>query len=474
MQRLSGLDASFLYLETPDQHLHICGLILLDPATVPGGYDFARLRTELSARLDSLPQFRMKVADSPFNLDHPVWVDDRDFDIDRHLHRIGVPAPGGRSELAELCGHLAAQPLDRTKPLWEMWVIEGREDGTVAVLAKMHHAGVDGVSGAAMIAQLCGLTPDAPRPEPASQGAGGGSELDIALHGLLNVARRPLHLLRILPSAVTSVTSWIARAQRGEAMPAPFTAPRTPFNATITGRRNIGYTQLDLEDIKVIKNAFGVKVNDVVIALCSSALRRYLDRHEELPRAPLVGIVPVSVHHRSERPGRNQVSAMFSSLQTHIADPAERLRTIADANAVAKEHNSALGAHLLQDWSQFMAPAVFGTAMRVYAGLHLAEKHPAIHNLVISNVPGPPVPLYFLGARITAMYPLGPIFHGAGLNISLMSLAGKIDIGLISCPDLVPDLWELVDDFGPALDELLDAARATTSAAETGNHEAHP
>lgn len=169
-------------------------------------------------------------------------------------------------------------------------------------------------------------------------------------------------------------------------------------------------------------------------------------------------MVPVSVHDRSDRPGRNQVSGMFSPLQTHIADPAERLRAIAEANAVAKQHSSAIGATLLQDWTQFAAPAVFGTAMRVYAASRLSGAKP-VHNLVVSNVPGPQVPLYFLGAEVKAMYPLGPIFHGSGLNITVMSLTGKLDVGIISCPELLPDLWDMADDFAVALDELLDATK---------------
>lgn len=459
MQRLSGLDASFLYLETPEQPLHICGLMLLDPSTMPGGYRFDRFRAGLAARIAAVPRFRMKLADSRLNPDHPVWVDDDSFELDRHLHRVAVPAPGTRVELADLCGHLASLPLDRARPLWEMWVLERPTGEVAAVVTKMHHAGVDGVTAAAMVAQLCDLTPDAPPPAPVRDGAGGGNAVEIALTGVVNVALRPWHLLRILPTAVTSATSWISRARRGSAMPAPFTAPRTPFNVTITGRRNVAFTQLEIADIKTVKDAFGVKVNDVVMCLVAGALRRHLARHGALPDTSLVSIVPVSVHGRSDRPGRNQVSAMFAKLRTDIADPAARLEALRETNTVAKEHNSAIGASLLQDWSQLGAAGLFETAMRTYAALHLAEKHPAIHNLVISNVPGPAVGLYFLGARITGMYPFGPIFHGAALNVTVLSLDGKLDVGLISCPDAVPELWELADDFAPALDELLAAAR---------------
>jgi WS/DGAT/MGAT family acyltransferase len=241
-------------------------------------------------------------------------------------------------------------------------------------------------------------------------------------------------------------------------MAPPFAAPRTAFNASVTSHRNIAYAQLDLEDIKKVKDYFDVKVNDVVMALVSGVLRQFLLDRGELPESSLVAMVPVSVHGKSDRPGRNQVSGMFSSLHTHIADPAERIKAIADANSVAKQHSSAIKATLLQDWSQFAAPAVFGMAMRVYSRTSLTKSRP-VHNLVISNVPGPQVPLYFLGSEVKAMYPLGPIFHGSGLNITVMSLTGKLDVGIIACPELLPDLWELADDFAVGMEELLLATR---------------
>ena len=239
-------------------------------------------------------------------------------------------------------------------------------------------------------------------------------------------------------------------------MPSPFATPKTRFNGKFSGHRNIAYAQLDLEDVKTVKNRFDVKVNDVVVALCGAALRKFLMARGELPETSLVASVPVSVHDRSDRPGRNQVSVMFSRLETQLADPAERLRTIAEKNSVAKEHNSAIGATLLQDWSQFAAPAVFGVAMRLYTSTGLTDARP-VHNLVISNVPGPPVPLFFLGASVEAMYPIGPILQGTGLNITVMSLNGTLNIGIISCPELEPELWELADEFDVAMQELLSA-----------------
>jgi len=462
MQRLSGLDASFLYLESSAQPLHVCSILEIDPSTIPGGYTFDRLRDALTQRIKAKPEFREKLADNRFNLDHPVWVEDSDFDVDRHLHRIALPSPGGRVELGEICGHIASLTLDRTRPLWEMWIIEnvGGADadagGQLAVLTKVHHACVDGVTGANLMSQLCTTEPDAPAPDPVD-GVGGGSDLEIALSGAFKFATRPLKLANVVPSTLTTVVDTVRRARSGLTMAAPFAAPKTRFNATVTGRRNVAFAQLDLEDVKAVKNQFGVKVNDVVMALVAGVLRRFLLDRDELPESTLVAMVPVSVHDKSDRPGRNQVSGMFASLHTDVEDPAERLRAIAAANSVAKQHSAAIGATLLQDWSQFAAPAVFGVAMRVYASSRLTSAVP-VHNLVVSNVPGPQEPLYFLGGQVNAMYPLGPIFHGSGLNVTVMSLNGTLDVGLISCPDLLPDLWDMADDFEVALKELLNAA----------------
>ncbi|MGW0162947.1 WS/DGAT/MGAT family O-acyltransferase [Mycobacterium sp. NPDC003323] len=463
MQRLSGLDASFLYLETAAQPLHVCSILELDTSTVPGGYTFDRLRDELGMRIKALPQFREKLADSRLNLDHPVWVEDEDFDVQRHLHRIGLPAPGGRVELSEICGHIASLPLDRSRPLWEMWVIENvagtdaHSGGRLALLTKVHHAAVDGVTGANLMSALCTTEPDAPPPDPVA-GVGGATELEIAITGAVKFVTRPLRLANVLPSTVSTVVDTARRATKGLTMAAPFAAPKTAFNANVTGHRNISFAELDLDDVKTVKDRFGVKVNDVVMALVSGVLRRFLLDRDELPESSLVAMIPVSVHDKSDRPGRNQVSGMFSSLHTNIADPAERLIAIAEANSVAKQHSSAIGATLLQDWTQFAAPAVFGVAMRVYARSKLSAAAP-VHNLVVSNVPGPQVPLYLLGCEVKAMYPLGPIFHGSGLNITVMSLRGKLDVGIISCPELLPDLWEMADDFSLELDELLNAPR---------------
>ena len=328
----------------------------------------------------------------------------------------------------------------------------------MAILTKVHHAAVDGVTGANLMSQLCSVEPDAPPPVPVP-GSADVNPLRIALGGLGRFVSRPISLAtKVLPETVTTVVESVRRASGGRSMASPFGAPRTPFNASITAHRNVAFAQLDFTDIKKVKDHFGVKVNDVVMALVSGVLRKYLLDRGELPEASLVAMVPVSVHDRSDRPGRNQVSGMFSSLETQIEDAGERLRAIAQDNTNAKEHSAAIGATLLQDWSQFAGPAIFGVAMRVYASSRLTES--PVHNLVVSNVPGPQIPLYFLGAEVDAMYPLGPIFHGAGLNITVMSLNGTLNVGLISCPELLPDLAEMADDFASGMKELLAATKS--------------
>lgn len=459
MERLSGLDAFFLYMETPTQPLNVCCVLELDTSTMPGGYSYPRLRASLAKHVRAVPEFRMKLADTQLNPDHPVWVDDERFALRRHLHRVAAPTPGGRLELSEICGHIAGLPLDRDRPLWEMWVIEGDvRDNRLTVLLKVHHAVVDGVAGANLLARLCSLAPDAPAPPPV-RGAGRASALHIAASGLFNVAKRPLRLVTVVPATILTVAQTLLRARQGRTMAAPFRAPATPFNGSLTHHRNVAYTQLDMRDVKRVKQRFGVTVNDVVVALCAGVLRRFLQERDELPDVPLVATVPVSVRDKSQRPGRNQTTWMFCRLESQIADPAERIRTIAAGNSAAKEHTAAMGPTLLHDWTEFGGQTMFGAAMRILPRIPLSTS--PIYNMILSNVPGPQEQLYFLGCGIESMYPLGPLLGGAGLNITVMSLNGALGIGIISCPDLMPELWEMADAFPDALKELLECRVAT-------------
>ena len=461
MKQLSGLDASFLYLETPSQLLHVCGLMVLDPESIPDGYSFRSFKDKMARQAGAIPEFRQKLRHVPLNLDHPVWVDDGSFDIDCHVHRLAAPTPGGDAELSEMIGHLAGIPLDRSRPLWDMWVIEGLADGRIAVFMKMHHATVDGTSGMGLLAHLCTLEPQPlpPKPDPEEVGTPprDPGELGLLARALVRNGTRPLRIAKLVAPTVGALAGTVDRARRGTAMAAPLTAPRTSFNATISGHRNIAFTDLQLDDIKAIKNAADATVNDVVLTLCGGALRRYLEERDELPDSSLLATVPVSVRGTSKAAGVNQVSALFARLGTDIADPAERLRFVAAGNRTAKEHNKAIPAEALQEWAELAAPKTFGMAVRLYSGLRLAEKHPVVHNLVISNVPGPPVPIYFLGALVEAMYPLGPVFHGAGLNITVISSNGKVHVGLIACAELMPELWDLANHFPEELASLSEA-----------------
>ena len=370
-----------------------------------------------------------------------------------------------------------------------MYIIEGLEDGGMAVLTKIHHAAVDGASGAELLTLMPDASPegdDIPPPPPEVEPEPVPTDAEMLAAAANSLARKPGRMLvlssrtvrafgEVTNNPVLTAAGRQLRSQlRGplgavlnigrrreeevdeasDARPLPGAAPRVTFNGSITPHRSFAFRSVQLETIKDSKNALGATVNDVVMALVSGVLRTYLTERGQLPDNSLVAVVPISVHERSDRPGRNQVSGMFAKLETSIEDPVERLKAIASANSVAKQHSSAIGATLLQDWTQFAAPAVFGVAMRVYASSRLSGARP-VHNLVLSNVPVPQMPLYMLGCEVEAMYPLGPIFHGSGLNITVMSLNGKLDVGIVSCPELLPDLWDMADDFQAALDELL-------------------
>ena len=458
MERLSGLDAGMLYSESTTVPLHVCSVMELDPSTMSGGYSFAKFCAEVEKRVPAVPEFRCKLADNDFNLDHPVWVEDEDFELSRHLNRVALPAPGGRQELSEVCGHIASVPLDRSKPLWEMWVIEGLggsaadDGGDVVLMIKVHHAAVDGVSAANLLDKLCDIEPNAATPEPVD-GPGAVPAWAIAADGLWRFVTLPWQLTRAVPVAASMIAKTVGRVVSGESMAAPFTAPTTRFNGTLTAERTIATVQLDLDDVKKAKNQCDAKVNDVVMALCAGALRGYLADHGELPDKPLIAMVPSSVQGMTDRPGRNQLSGMFCNLQTHIEDPVQRLHAIAESNRHAKEHSASLGPTLLLDLAQSISRGAFGAMMGLMSRSPLGNT--AIHNVIVSNVPGPPTTLYSGGAEVKGLYPLGPIFPGSGLNITVVSVADKLNVGIISCPQLADDLWDLADRFKSELSDLL-------------------
>lgn len=436
--------------------MQVFSVLELDSTTIPGGYRFNGLRDALAARVRAIPEFREKLSDAPLTIGHPVWVQDDDFDIDRHLHRITLPANGTRTELTEICGRLAGLPLDRRRPLWEIWVIEGLDgsSGTdrLAVLIKVHHAAADGVTYADMVSRLCS-SEAAPTPPDLIEAPASIGPLREALDGAARLATRPFYLaVRVLPAAARAVLDAIRRARAGRAMAAPFTAPRTALNAKFSAQRNVAFARLDLDEVKRVKDHFGVKVNDVVGTLVGGVMRQFLLDRGELPTSSLVALEPVSVHGQSDRTARNQVSGMLVALHTQIADPVDRLKAVAEANASAKEQVSAISPTLLQDFGEVVGSVLLGIAKRVYA--RLTQFRPN-YNIILSNVPGPDPARYFLGAAVSAMYPFGPVLLGAGINFTLWSVNGTLHIGLISSPEVIPALSDLADGLNAGLAELL-------------------
>jgi WS/DGAT/MGAT family acyltransferase len=469
MERMSGIDAAFLYLETPNMHMHVVSCIVFDPTTVPGGYSFERVKEMMASRLHLAAPMRRKLAPTPFGLNHPVWIEDRDFDLDYHVRRIGCPSPGSEEQLSDIVGDIAARQLDRTRPLWEVWIVEGLEHGHVAAVAKMHHCTIDGVSGANLMVNFFDLAPEGserPAPEAGWEPERKPSELELFGRGLLARTRRPLQWISVAPKTIRSVTGLVLARRRieGPGMAAPLTAPRTSFNVAITPHRKAAFAHVSLDEVKAVKNAFGTTVNDVVLAICSGALRRYLDARGELPHKSMIAVVPVSVRSDDDKDvvGSNRVSAMFSTLASDVEDPVARLRLIHEANKGAKEEHKAIGASMLTEWGEFASPNTFSLAARLYANLRLVERHPVVHNLVISNVPGPRFPLYFAGAKLVAMYPLGPVMDGAGLNITVLSYMDQLFFGLIGCREVV-GVWDLAAQISEAFAELRKAADAVSA-----------
>jgi WS/DGAT/MGAT family acyltransferase len=469
MKRLTGLDAGFLWMETPSSAMHVSGLAIYEARDLSDGnskFGVENVREMVRSRLHVAPPFRQRLVNVPFQLHFPLWIEDPDFDLDNHIRRVVVPAPGGVRELTELAAELNAIHLDRSRPLWEMWFIEGLEGGRVATLTKIHHAAIDGASGSEITVALFDLSPEVaeyPAPDEPWKPDRVPSDIEMLTYATQSLVRQPLRVLKALrrtAKAALNVRSMARTPGLGMA-PMPFTAPATSINGSISPTRSVATTSVSLSDVKRVKNAFGATVNDVVLALCAGALRNYFRQQGEVLDGPLLAMVPVSVRADDQRGDMgNQVSSMFTSLATDLDDPVERLGAIHDGMKGAKEQHRAIGADTLTNWAEFAAPAVFGRAMRLYARMGLADRHRPVFNLTISNVPGPPFPLYSAGAKLEANFPLGPIFDGAALNITVMGLEDSLDFGLQACPDVVDDIWTISDGLGAALDELLTAAAA--------------
>jgi diacylglycerol O-acyltransferase / wax synthase len=481
MRQLTSLDAQFLAMESARTYGHVSGLAVYDPSTAPGGRvrrdDICRL---ISERLHMLPPFRWRLAEVPFGIDHPYWVDDPDFDLDFHIRETAAPPPGDDHALAEQVARIVARPLDRRRPLWELYLIHGLPEGRVAVLTKIHHAAVDGVSGAEILGVMVDLAPEGreipPRPDDCC-GERMPGQLEMLGRGVLGTPRQPLRALGALPSAVPNLADlpgvqqvpgvgtlgrMSARAKRlvggeeasGLLEPAPVSVPRTRFNQAITPHRRFSFGSLPLDRVKAIKNELGISVNDVVVSICATAMRDWLLERDELPEEPLVAMVPVSVRTEEEiGTFGNRVGVMVVPIPTDVADPRKRLMRAHEILGSAKTRHRAVPASLLQDVTQFIPPAVYARAARATMQLTAGVGRPAL-NLVISNVPGPPMPLYCAGARLEANYPVSVVTDGVGLNITCMSYRDHLDFGIVVDRDMVDDAWELMEAHRHALEEI--------------------
>lgn len=485
MKRLTGMDATFLYLETPAAHMHVAGTYIYDPGDRSPQEVFDKIRSGLEERLHLLPPYRQRLVTVPFDIHHPLWIEDPDFDLDYHLRRAALPSPGGKRELAELAAAEHARPLDRSRPLWEMVVVEGLEDGNIAVVAKTHHAAIDGASGVDITVNLLDIEPDpAPVPPPETPWKPDRIPSDFELLGwaLSSLSRQPIAAVKAARRTAEAALRVRRRNRQPDvsAPPAPFSAPRTSINGAITPHRSFGMTEVSLDDVKEIRRALGGTVNDVVLALCSGALRRYFHARGETLDRSLLAMCPISVRTVEQKNTMgNQVSAMLVSLASDIDDPVERLAAIRAETPEAKEQANVIGADTLSNWAEFAAPAVAARAARLYSRTRAASRHRPPFNTVISNVPGPNIPLYMAGSKLVAWYPMGPIADGQGLNMTVMSYLGTIHFGLVACPELIPDVHALADFIPEALDELLAAARAASPvvdlrATESANGRAKP
>lgn len=461
MQRLSGLDAMFFYLETPSSHMHVTGVYVLEPGDQ--GLSFDSVRDLIASRVPLAAPFRRRLVEVPLKLGHPFWIEDPDFDLDYHVRRACLPTPGGTEELAGFVAQVGGLPLDRARPLWEMYVVEGLEGGRFALVGKMHHAAIDGVSGAEIMATLLDLEPDPPerlivdawRSEQIPSDA---ELIALAMTALVGHPMKALKTARRVVETALHVTEH--NRESGMAPPpSPFSAPKTRLNGSLTPHRRVAFAAQALDDFKKVKNRFNCTVNDVVLAVCAGALRRHLLDHSELPEESLVAMVPMSVRTDDEiGSGGNRISAMLTSLATDVDDPVERLGAVAAGMSRAKDQERLIGAATLTDWTEFTFPALIGRAARLTASMRVFDRMRPLFNVTVSNVPGPSFPLFLAGARMVDMYPLGPVTEGVGLNMTVMSYCGMVYFGLNACRETVPAIAEMPKMLHEALDELVAAA----------------
>jgi diacylglycerol O-acyltransferase / wax synthase len=468
MHQLTGLDASFLYLETPNAPMHISGLAIYDPSTAPGGkVRFKEVIQNYSRRLQPIPAMTRKLVQVPMNLDHPYWVSDGYYDPEFHIRHLALPKPGDWRQLCILISRLHARPLDRNRPLWEVYVIEGLDHvegvpkNSFAVFSKTHHAAIDGTSGMEITAAIHDLSPDcqASRQPAVVQIDSRPSKLELVLRAQVNSIRKPFHLLSVARNTVPGFARAYNATRKGE-LRRVGKVPRTRFSGKVSPHRVFQAVSVALDEIKGVKNAVpGATVNDVALTIVGGALRHYLAAHDELPTESLVAMAPVNVRSRTDKTGGNIVSALTVALRSDIADPRQRLEAVRQGTRDAKELANAIGAKAMTDYSQFIPSMLTAQAARLASHWGLMSRMKPAFNCVVTNVPGPPVPLYNTGARMVANYGTGPVFDGLGLFHVISSYCGQFVISATACRDMMPDPEFYRDCLQGAIDELVAATQ---------------
>ncbi len=489
MKQLSGLDASFLYLETGSQFGHVSGLGVFKRPDRPGWSAYEAMGDKLTRRLGDLEPLRRRLVEVPFRLDHPFWIEDPDFDLEFHLRESAVPSPGTTDQLAALTARLIARPLDRNHPLWECYVIDGLADDCFAVLTKIHHATVDGAAGAELMTIFYDFEPGSPgagSPPAVPPGERAPSPAQVLSKVVLGSVGKPgkfvrlqvrtlravgemtrnrgltglADLARTVPNPLGARVAARSRRHDDSLAPVPETiAPGTPFNGALSPHRRVALRSISLAEVKAVKAAAGATVNDVVMAACAGGLRRYLLKHDELPDRPLVAMVPVSIRTGDEPdPWTNRVSGLFTIMPTTSPDPLQRLRQMQQIMSDAKDRFTLLPATALVDYADFAPPALAIRAARLASRLRIADRLNPPVNLVVSNVPGPRKPLHLDDARMVHYYPVSTIVDGVGLNITVQSYCDTMDFALVAGRELVPDLDDLADYVIDEFRELAQAA----------------
>ena len=491
MKQLSGLDATFLGMETDSQFGHVSSVSIYERPS-EDFEPFTAWRAAIEKRLHLLEPLRRRLVEVPFNVDHPYWVEDPDFDLDYHVRHTALPPPGGDAQMAKLVARLIGRPLDRRRPLWESYVVEGLADNRFAIFTKVHHATVDGASGAELLTLMLDQTPegdDIPPPTEEWKPERVPTDAEVLSRATANLIRKPGRMALLTaraarelgkstrnPVLVGAANQWraslrgpvgtimnIGRSRDEDRDPPPplpsLRAPRTPWNKSITPHRNFSFQSTSLDAVKAIKNAMGATVNDVVMGACTGGLRAYLEEKGELPAEPLVAMVPVSIRTGQEtEKWTNRVSGLLATLPTDEPEIGERVRKVHEAMVASKEMFNAIPAEMLTDFTEFPSPATFARATRMATRFRLGERLRPPINLVISNVPGPRTPLYSTGAKLLHYYPVSTITDGQGLNITVQSYLDTLDWGLVACRELVPDLDHLLDLI---VREMEDMAKLT-------------